>query len=66
MANNPYTTLISCRIDNQTLKAIDNFCEGRPYFNRSGVINQALSRIFRENKDIGSYELLYDKNPLKV
>lgn len=66
MANNNYTTLVSCRIDNKTLKAIDKFCEGRPYLKRSGVINQALYRIFRNNKDIGSYDLLYDKNPLKV
>lgn len=66
MANNPYTTLVSCRIDNKTLKEIDKFCENRPYFNRSRVINQALYRIFRENGDASTYDLLYDRQKLTV
>lgn len=66
MANNPYTTLVSCRIDNRTLKEIDKFREGRPYFTRSTIINQALYRIFREKSDTSAYALLYDKQKLKV
>ena len=66
MTKNNFTTLVSCRIDNPTIKAIDKFCEGRPYLKRSGVINQALYRIFRGKSDVSVYDLLYDKNPLRV
>lgn len=65
MTKNDYTTLVSCRIDNQTIKAIDKFCEGHSYMKRSGIINQALSRIFRDNDSLSIYRFLYEKQPLK-
>lgn len=64
MTKNDYTTLVSCRIDNQTLKAIDKFCEGRRYLKRSGVINQALIRIFRDSEGLSIYRFLYEKKQL--
>lgn len=66
MTKNDYTTLVSCRIDNQTIKAIDKFCEGRPYVSRSGVINQALMRIFRNNGYLKVYDFLYNNKPLRL
>lgn len=65
MTKNDYTTLVSCRIDNQTIKAIDKFREGRSYLKRSGIINQALIRIFRDNDGLSIYRFLYEKKPLK-
>lgn len=65
MTKNNYTTLVSCRIDNQTIKAIDKFCEGRSYLKRSAVINQALNKVFRYNNDINIYAFLYNNQPLK-
>lgn len=65
MTKNDYTTLVSCRIDNQTIKAIDKFCEGRSYLKRSTVINQALNKVFRDNNDINIYDFLYHNQPLK-
>ncbi len=65
MTKNDYTTLVSCRIDNQTIKAIDKFCEGRPYLKRSGVINQALYKIFRDREGYEIYDFLYNNQPLK-
>ena len=65
MTKNDYTTLVSCRIDNHTIKAIDKFCEGRSYLKRSGIINQALTRIFRDNDSLSIYRFLYEKQPLK-
>ena len=65
MVKNYYTTLVSCRIDNPTLKAIDKFLEGRDYLTRSSIINQALFRLFRNNDDGDVYNFLYGKKPLK-
>lgn len=65
MAKNYYTTLVSCRIDNTTLKTIDKFREGRDYLTRSSIINQALIRLFRDYGERSVYDFLYDKKPLK-
>ena len=65
MAKNYYTTLVSCRIDNTTLKAIDKFQEGRDYLTRSAIINQALIRLFRDYDEGSIYSFLYGKKPLK-
>lgn len=65
MEKNYYTTLISCRIDNGALDAIDKFREGRSYLKRSGIINQAIIRLFRDYGDRDIYDFLYNKQPLK-
>ena len=65
MTKNNFTTLVSCRIDNPTLKAIEKFCEGRPYVSRSGVINQALYKIFRNREGYEIYDFLYNNRQLK-
>lgn len=65
MTKNNYTTLVSCRIDNPTLKAIDNFCSGHGYLKRSGVINQALTKLFRDYDVKAIYDFLYNRQPLK-
>lgn len=65
MKKNYYTTLVSCRIDNTTIKAIDKFKEGRDYLKRSSIINQALIRLFRDYDDKSIYNFLYHKEPLK-
>lgn len=46
MTKNDYTTLVSLRLENETLQAISKFCEGRLYYNRSILINCALRNIF--------------------
>ena len=65
MTQNDYTTLISCRIDNEVLKKIQKLCEGRFYLKRSSVINQALRRVFLDNDYLNLYEFLYCKKQLK-
>lgn len=65
MTKNDYTTLVSCRIDNQTIKAIDKFCEKRSYLKRSSIINNALKRLFSEHDDRDIYDFLYGNLPLK-
>ena len=46
MTKNDYTTLVSLRIENETLRTISKFCEGRLYYNRSTLINIALRQLF--------------------
>lgn len=46
MANSIYAQLISLRIDRDTLKKIDEYCEKRPYLSRSYAINRVLKKIF--------------------
>lgn len=46
MPKNDFTTLVSVRLENETLQAISNFCEGRKYYNRSTLINIALRQLF--------------------
>lgn len=65
MANNHYTTLVSVRIENSTLKAIDKFCDCRYYLKRSAVINQALKKVFALNGDADIYDFLYNGTGLK-
>lgn len=65
MTQNYYTTLVSCRIDNDVLKKLQKFLEGRPYLKRSSVINQTLRRVFLDNDYLNLYDFLYGKKPLK-
>lgn len=46
MAKNDFSTLISIRLENETLQAINKFCEGRRYYKRSTLINLALRLLF--------------------
>lgn len=64
MTKNNFTTLVSCRIDNHAIKAIDKFIEGRTYLKRSSVINQALVRLFLEHDENEIYDFIYCKKPL--
>lgn len=61
MTKNDYTTLVSIRIDNATLKAINQFCDGHYYLKRSSVINQALRRVFVDNGNLNIYDFLYNR-----
>lgn len=65
MAKNDFTTLISIRVDNDTLKAIEKFCENRGYFNRSSIINQALKKVFVYHEYYDIYDFLYNGKELK-
>lgn len=65
MTKNNYTTLVSCRIDNSTLKAVDDFCSGHGYLKRSGVINQAITKLFHDYDVKAIYDFLYNRQPLK-
>lgn len=65
MGKNIFTTLVSCRIDNNALVSIDKFREGRSYLKRSGIINQALVRLFRDYDEQAIYNFLFHKEPLK-
>lgn len=46
MTKNEFTTLVSIRFENETLQAINKFCEGRSYYKRSALINLALRQLF--------------------
>ena len=46
MPKNDYTTLISMRLENETLDAINKFFDGLRYYNRSSLINLALRQLF--------------------
>ncbi len=46
MTKNDFSTLISIRLENETLQAISKFCEGRRYYKRSTLINLALRQLF--------------------
>lgn len=59
MTKNDYTTLVSLRLENVTLKAIDKFVDHRHYLKRSAVINQALKKVFALNEDADIYDFLY-------
>lgn len=59
MPKNDYTTLISLRIENDTLKAIDKFCRQRYYLRRSNAINLALKKVFAHLDDAEIYDFLY-------
>ena len=59
MQKNDFTTLISLRIENSTLQAIDAFCYNHYYLKRSSVINQALKKIFALNEGRDIYDILY-------
>lgn len=64
MAKNEFTTPVSIRLDNETLAAIDDFNEGRNYWNRSSTINLALRQLFVHCTKEQIFEFLYSKNPL--
>lgn len=66
MTKNEYTTLISLRLENSTLKAINQFCDNHYYLKRSSVINQALKRLFAENEGINIYDFLYNGQNFKL
>ena len=59
MQKNHYTTLVSLRIENETLKAIDQFCGQRYYLKRSNAINLALKKVFALSEDKDTYDFLY-------
>ena len=65
MTKNHYTTLVSLRIENVTLKAINQFCDNHYYLKRSGVINQALKKVFAENGGLNIYDFLYNGKSLE-
>ena len=65
MTKNDYTTLVSLRLENVTLKAIDKFIDNRYYLKRSAVINQALKKVFAWNEDADIYDFLYNGKDLE-
>ncbi len=65
MTKNDFTTLVSIRIDNATLKDINKFCKNRYYVKRSAVINQALKKVFSLHGDKEIYNFLYYEGELK-
>lgn len=65
MQKNAHTTLVSIRLENVTLKAIDKFIDNRRYLKRSAVINQALEKVFAWNKDADIYDFLYNGKGLE-
>lgn len=65
MTKNDYTTLVSIRVENVTLKAINQFCDNHYYLKRSSVINQALRRVFAENGGMNIYDFLYNGQNFK-
>lgn len=46
MTKNDYTTLVSIRIENETLQAINKFKETHFYWSRSDIINIIIRRVF--------------------
>lgn len=48
MPKNNYTTLVSLRMENETLQAINKFKETHFFWSRSDIINIVLRRVFLE------------------
>lgn len=65
MTKNNFTTLVSCRIDNETIKAIDNYDSDLRKMGRSYYINLALRRLFVDSSNKQIWEFLYTNLPLK-
>lgn len=65
MPKNDFTTLISLRIENGTLKAVDKFCDKRLYLKRSSAINLALKKVFAYYEDEDIFNFLYLGKGLK-
>lgn len=59
MTNNLFTKLISVRVENETLKAIDNYLVTRKYLKRSAVINMALRQLFVNCTEEQIYDFLW-------
>ena len=66
MEKNDFTTLVSCRLDNKTLAAIDKFCALHRFWNRSRVINFVLARMIRDKDSWSIYRFLNDTRPSDV
>lgn len=61
MPKNDFTTLISLRLENETLDAINKFFDGRRYYNRSSLINLALRKLFVNCNEHQVWDLLHTK-----
>ena len=59
MPKNDFTTLISLRLENETLDAINKFSDRRLYYNRSSLINLALRQLFVNCNEQQVWDFLY-------
>lgn len=63
MPKNDYSTLISIRLENETLKAIDSFATKQKYTKRSFLINMALKKLFVNSDEDQIWDFLYTNLP---
>ena len=61
MTKNYFTTLISLRLENETLDAVNKFFDGRRYYNRSSLINLALRQLFVNCNEQQVWDFLHTK-----
>lgn len=64
MTKNDFSTLISIRLENETLKAIVSFAAKQQYTTRSFLINMALRQLFVNSDDNAIWDFLYSNLPL--
>lgn len=57
------TKLISLRMDEETLKLIDNYCRTRRYFNRTYVIQHIVDAVIRCSSSGDLWRLMESYNP---
>lgn len=57
------TSLISLRLDNETLKWINDQLEKRPHFNRSTLLNHLLTAMIKCSADGAADKILKSQNP---
>ena len=63
MTKNDFSTLISIRLENETLKAIDSFAAKQKYTTRSFLINMALKQLFVNSTEDQIWDFLYTNLP---
>lgn len=51
-------TLISVRVDPDTLELLDKFCEIHQYWSRNAVINEILSVVMKEFDDRSIWDMV--------
>lgn len=55
--------LISLRMDEETIKFIDNYCSTRGYFNRTYVIQHIVDAVIRCSSSGDLWRLMESYNP---
>lgn len=58
MIQNDYTTLVSCRLDNNIVKKLDDYVLSHRYYKRSSLINRILNQTIGHMSSGEFYNLI--------